>query len=182
MIRYANRCRDKVRQHQAINRSTALPAIGGVSMRALWPPFTGSGSWDDDNENNNSVVLALTLGEVTFLLTGDCEASNWDQIAGELAGLPGLSVFQVPHHGAFNGVFAGADATPWLDALPTGVRVAMSSHIRPHKHPAPEVVNELAARPVEVYRTDRHYHLTFSTDGTVDPVAGPNVDVSWSHI
>jgi beta-lactamase superfamily II metal-dependent hydrolase len=125
------------------------------------------------------VVLALTLGQVTFLLTGDCEASNWPQIVGELPNLTGLAVFQSPHHGAVNGVFDGA-ATPWLDALPAGTRIAMSSHIRPHNHPAPEVVQELDNRGIEPFRTDRHYHVMFRTDGTLAGGA-PSVVTHYSH-
>jgi competence protein ComEC len=187
IIRYANRYPSKVAQHQAIDNTKVLPNLGDVQLRALWPPHTGNAPHDSNNENNNSVVLALTLGQVTFLLTGDCEAGNWPQIVGELPNLAGLAVFQSPHHGAVNGVFDGvvggnfANATtPWLDALPAGTRIAMSSHIRPHNHPAPEVVQELANRAIEPFRTDRHYHLMFRTDGTLTGGA-PSVVTHYSH-
>ena len=129
----------------------------------------------------NSIVLALTLGEVSFILSGDCEADNWDQITGDLPGLPGLAVFQAPHHGAVNGVFTDSGDTPWLDALPAGVRIAMSSHIRPYNHPAPGVIQKLDTRNIDPFRTDLHYHLTFSTDGSLDANGDPSVTAHWSH-
>jgi competence protein ComEC len=181
LIQYANKYPQKVNRHQAVDNTKLLPDLGEVGMKALWPPYTPSGVFDTNNENNNSIVLALTLGQVSFILSGDCEADNWDQITGGLPGLPGLAVFQTPHHGAVNGVFAENGDTPWLDALPGGTRIAMSSHIRPHNHPAPDVIQELANRNIEPFRTDLHYHLTFSTDGALDANGQPNVTAHWSH-
>ena len=181
VIRYANRYRSKVNRHQAIDNTKVLPDFGDVKLDVLWPPYTPDEPFDDNNENNNSVVLTLTLGDVTFLLAGDCEADNWPQITADLAQIPGLAVFQVPHHGAVNGVFDGHGDTPWLDVVPADIKLAMSSHIRPHNHPAPEVIDELQDRDIEPYRTDMHYHLTFTTEGKLDANGVPEVKVRWSH-
>src|SRR5580700_1802269 len=43
-----------------------------MSMQVLWP-IPGNVL---SNENDNSVVLALTLGNVSFVLTGDAEADG----------------------------------------------------------------------------------------------------------
>jgi len=180
VIRYANRYTQKVVQHQAIDNTKILPPFGDVQLQALWPPHTPGGAYDTNNENNNSVVLALRLNDVTFLLTGDCEATEWPQMLNELGQLQGLAVFQVPHHGAENGVFDNG-TTPWLDTLLANVRLIMSSHIRPHNHPAQRVIQELQNRAIDPFRTDQHYHLTFTTDGTLDPQGDPNVTAKWSH-
>lgn len=181
LLSYANRYPQIVSRHQAIDNSKVLPALGDVQLQALWPPHVPGGAFDPDNENNNSIVLALTLGQVTILLTGDCEASNWPSIVDELPHLPGLAVFQNPHHGAVNGLFNESGDTPWLDEITPAVRVAMSSHIRPHNHPAPEVVAELDNRSFEAFRTDEHYHLTFSTEGALDDEGNPRITATWSH-
>lgn len=162
---------------RAIFEQRELELAGGQ----LVPPETPSRVFETNNENNNSIMLALTLGQVSFILSGDCEADNWGQITGDLPGLPGLAVFQAPHHGAVNGDFADNGDTPWLDALPGGTRIAMSSHIRPHNHHAPDMIQELANRNIEPFRTDMHYHLTFSTDGALDANGQPNVTAHWSH-
>ena len=181
IIKYANQYQDKVNRHQAIDNSRVLPDLGNAHLSVLWPPYTSGGAFDPDKENNNSVVLALTLGAVSFLLTGDCEAENWHQIVANLPQIPGLAVFKVPHHGAVNGMFDPQGNAPWLDALPAGTRLAMSSHIRPHNHPAPQVIAKLQQRNIQPFRTDQHYHLTFTTDGTLDGNNAPNVKVQWSH-
>ncbi len=181
IIRYANRYPSKVARHQAINNTKEFPNLGDVQLRALWPPYTAVGPFDARNENNNSVVLVLTLGQVSLLLSGDCEAGNWDKIVLEFPQIAGLAVFQVPHHGAENGLFDAHNNTPWLDALPGGVQIAMSSHIRPHHHPDPRVIQKLQDRNIEPLRTDLHYHLEFTTDGTLDGNGSPTITRVWSH-
>jgi len=174
LLTFANRS-SRVRHHQAIDATKVLnPSIdfGRTSLDVLWPDHD---QIDASNENNNSVVLALTLGQVTFVLTGDAEAENWTMIAQRLPST--VRVFQVPHHGGRNGLFApGTDATPWLTRLAAATtRLALSSHIRPHGHPHPEVIQAIAQANFEAFRTDRHSHLTFGTDGTA-------VEVQYSHI
>jgi competence protein ComEC len=175
LLSYANRS-DRVQHHQSIDTTKVLdPSInfGPVSLAVLWPDHD---QVDTSNENNNSVVLAMTLGDVTLVMTGDAEAENWPTIAPRLPAT--LRVFQVPHHGGRNGLFDPADDSPWLDHLSSAAvppRMALSSHIRPHGHPHPDVVNALTGADFDVFRTDMQSHLTFSTDGTT-------VDVQYSHV
>ncbi len=169
LLNYANRS-SRVDHHEAVNHTKTLPAdFGGVTLEVLWPDYN---QIDQTNENNNSVVLAMTLGTVTFLLTGDSEAPNWVTISQRLPAT--VRVFQAPHHGARNGMFDGP-STPWLDQLPNTAAVAMSSHIRPYGHPHQDVIDEIAQRNLPRFRTDKDHHLTFTTDGT-------NVTVKYSHV
>jgi len=170
LLHYANRS-SNVAHHQAIDATKVLePNFGLVSLAALWPNHD---QVDAANENNNSVVLTLTLGNVSFVLTGDSEADNWPAINQRLPAT--VRVFQVPHHGGRNGVFDHSNGTPWVDHLAaTDPLIALSSHLRPHGHPHPDVVAELDGRGLQTFRTDLHYHLTFATDGT-------DVEVRYSH-
>jgi competence protein ComEC len=173
ILSYANRS-TRVQHHQAVDSSKdpdPMVNFGSVSLRFLWPD---DDQIDTSNENNNSVVLALTLGQVTFVLTGDAEADNWPTILPRLP--PTVKLFQVPHHGGRNGVFATNNTTPWLGQLVAGnTSLALSSHIRPHGHPHPDVVNAIGAANFTAFRTDTQSHLTFTTDGTT-------VDPQYSHV
>ncbi len=136
-------------------------------MELLWPPP----SVLNPNENNNSVVLAITLDQVTFVLTGDAEADVvWTQIASEIPLT--TKFFKVPHHGANNGTFTNGGETPWLSTLPSDARFGISSHVYPYAHPDGTVISALAGKTV--YQTDLHYHICVETDGV-------DVQVSYSH-
>jgi beta-lactamase superfamily II metal-dependent hydrolase len=158
----------QVSHHEALDTSKLLPQFGSAAMEALWP-MPGP---PDAEENNNSVVLAITLGDVTFLLTGDAEAEVvWKQISPQIPA--NTKFFKVPHHGARNGTFTSGNQTPWLNALSIDASVGISGHIHPHSHPDASVIAALVGRTI--YRTDLHYHVCVETDGV-------DVEVTYSHV
>jgi competence protein ComEC len=167
LLKYARRS-NQVATSESLDTSAVLPSFGGASMEILWP----EPGVLDQNENNNSVVLSITYGEVTFVLTGDAEADGvWTKIASKIP--KSTKFFKVPHHGATNGTFTYANTTPWLAALPKNTRLGISSHILPYSHPDQKVVNVLNG--LKLYRTDIHYHICVETDGI-------DVEVSYSHV
>lgn len=170
LLRYASRSQNtRVGQHDVIDTSKVLPSFGNASMQVLWPP---PGLFPA-NENNNSVVLAITLGNVSFVLTGDAEADGvWTHIASQIP--QNTRFFKVPHHGSDNGMFTATQSTPWLSNIPRNTELAISCHIRPFSHPDTRVVSKLKQRGF-AYRTDEHYHITVETDGKT-------VEVSYSHV
>lgn len=159
---------NRVANDEAIDTSKQLPQFGSASMEVLWPPPGALAT----NENNNSVVLAITLGEVTLVLTGDAEADVvWTQISSQIPS--STKFFKVPHHGARNGTFTSANLTPWLNGLPDDARLGISGHVHPHSHPDATVVAALSGKTT--YRTDLHYHVCVETNGV-------DVQVSYSHV
>src|SRR5262249_30413100 len=108
LIRFVTRS-PRVNHYQTIDSSLVLPQFGDATMEVWWPPPNVVSS----NENDNSVVLALALGGITFVVTGDAEADGvWTNIASRIA--PTTGFFKVPHHGARNGLFDATNHTPWL--------------------------------------------------------------------
>lgn len=168
LLRYANRYRHLIHAHQHLDDDRILPEINGASLEVLWPGMDAI----SDNENNNSVVLSLTLGDVSFVLTGDAEEEAWEHAANRIPA--GTRFFKVPHHGSVNGTFGANGSTPWFDACPDQAVLGISSHIRPHTHPDQEVLDLLDAHNRSYFRTDEHYHLKFTTDGH-------DVRVTYSH-
>jgi competence protein ComEC len=189
LIRWANtatRNNQKVIQNQAYLSQYQTVLLGPARIDVLWPPFVSPGvPWDRNDENNNSLVLALTLGQVRFLLTGDCIAANWDTTKTPHILLPANSrMVQHPHHGAKNGLFDANNHTPLLDQIlainqqrpaSDAVVMGLSCHVRPHHHPHPDVVKELDQKNVTAYRTDRNCHTTFRTDGST-------LEIHYSHV
>ncbi|MGE3517513.1 MAG: ComEC/Rec2 family competence protein [Vicinamibacterales bacterium] len=169
LIRFVNTA-PEVHAVDVIDSSKVLPRFGDVQMTVMWPPPNSVSA----NENDNSVVLALSLDQVTFVLTGDSEADGvWSTLSPSLPNA--TRVFKVPHHGAINGTFDSYGNTPWLSALPPRTHLAISCHKEPHQHPNATVVNALASSPSTLFRTDLHQHITFETDGV-------DVRVQFSHV
>jgi competence protein ComEC len=171
MVRYASRPGARLGATSPVSHGTSLGHIpfGPVSLEVLWP----DAGFSDADENNHSVVLALTLDKVSFVLTGDATADVWPNIVSRLPA--GTEVFQVPHHGARNGTFDSSGTTPWVSHFATGTapgRLAVSCHPRPHGHPHSNVVTALSGRfaspggSSEIRRTDLDYQLRFETDGS----------------
>lgn len=168
LIRYSNSS-NNVEHHQAVDSTKILPAIGDVSMEILWPPHD---QIDSRNENNNSIVLVLRLGNVSFILTGDAEEGVWQRIAPQIPN--DAQLFKVPHHGSINGTFDNSNNTPWLNNCPQNTLLAISSHVRPFGHPHRRVISLFNSRNRQYYRTDEHYHITFETNGN-------SVSAKYSH-
>ena len=158
LLSYARRS-SKVERHQAIDNSRALPDMGDVKLDVLWP-IAGHASAAD--ENNNSVVLTLTLGDQTFLLCGDAEKEVWQHIATQIP--PNTRFFKVPHHGSVNGSFDGSNPA-WLNQCPDQALLGISCHVGRFGHPHQQVIDLFENQSRTYRRTDRHYHLVFETDG-----------------
>lgn len=167
--------------HQYISRGNTLPALGPVTISVLWPP--PHAPWPKSNENDNSVVLSLTLDQVRLVLTGDCEVENWDTNKADFVQLPSnVRMVQIPHHGARNGLISASGKTPLLQEIASRnakhplatVMMGMSCHAHPHGHPHNDIIVELDRQGIDYYRSDEGYHLGFSTDGQ-------DVSVKWSR-
>lgn len=159
LLRFANRS-SNVQNHQAVDAKNTLSPLGDVELSILWPERDNINA---SNENNNSVVLQLRLNKVSFLLTGDAEKEVWARIASEIPS--DLAFFKVPHHGSANGTLDDNGDPVWLDDCPGDAVLGISSHVEPHEHPDEKVLKLFDQRSYEYYRTDRHYHVTFETDG-----------------
>lgn len=127
-----------------------------VTAEILWPvdPLMLDGS--TESHNDNSIVIRLTHGEVSFLITGDIEKPAEDALveADENETLS-ADVLVVPHHGSNSSSTAG-----FLDAVSPTVAIIPVGLDNQYGHPRDEAVQRLRFRSIRVYRTD--------LDGTVE--------------
>ncbi|NND34133.1 MAG: hypothetical protein HKN76_16215 [Saprospiraceae bacterium] len=145
--------------HQALDNNRIFPDFGDVSVQILWP----NEDEISDNENDNSIVLALTLHNQTCLLTGDAEEPVWEVIHNQI---PANTVFfKIPHHGSRNGSLRVQDQSgAWTGQVGNQVFLAMSTHNRPYNHPHQEVLDLLNAGGYTYSRTDDNYHIEVIVD------------------
>jgi competence protein ComEC len=131
----------------------------GVTMSVLHPPATLLESTDSDL-NNNSAVLRLSLGRVSFLLTGDIEWEAEFRLIAEGIELDG-TVLKVAHSGSYS------STTPEFLAVASPQLAVISVGDNPYGHPHNEVLERLEASLGEenVFRTDEQGTIEFITDG-----------------
>ena len=111
------------------------------------------------NLNNDSLVLRLSFGRRSFLLTGDIE----EPVENCLATLgPRLQsdVLKVAHHGSWT-----STSSFFLNRVNPVIAVISAGKVNPFGHPHPEVVGRLKARPLQLFRTDRQGAVTIRSDG-----------------
>lgn len=160
LLSYANHPRSKVGHVQVVDTHCILPDYWDIKMQLLWP---NAGCISSD-PNDNSIVLLLTLGKISFLLTGDIGEAAWASIT---PAIPRNTRFiKVPHHGAKNSVIGANGVAPWLTKCTRWTRLGISCHVRPHSHPHPDAIQEIENRRLKYYRTDIHHHITAETDGS----------------
>jgi len=132
----------------------------GIMIEVLNPPlklFQGT-SHDVDN---NGVVLRLSSGKVSFLLTADIRQEAELELIGQRANLRS-TVFKVAHHGSKTSTSA-----QFLAAVDPEVAVISAGADNPFGHPNTEVVERLIERLSgdKVYMTYENGTIEFITDG-----------------
>lgn len=122
----------------------------GVAFRFLhagWP--------DRPNANNRSCVLLIDYGGDRVLLTGDIEREVEWRLAGKERVPAGLTLLQVPHHGA-----AGSSTPLWVERTRPELAVVSAAHRSRFEHPAPVVVERYRGAGAELLNTARDGAIT----------------------
>ncbi len=156
-------------------------AVGAVDVRVLHP---GPADWDRQRvRNDDSVTLAVTLGGVRVLLTGDIGEAVEPAVAASAAAAataapaPRLTVLKVAHHGS-----AGASSAPFLQGVQPAVALVSAGAGNPFGHPAAATLERLAQAGADLWRTDRDGEVTVRTDGRSVEVASYTGRRRWLHV
>ncbi|HEX2986009.1 MAG TPA: ComEC/Rec2 family competence protein [Caproiciproducens sp.] len=127
-------------------------SIGTAKVNVLGPVRAGNST------NNNSIVLKVTFGSTAFLLTGDAEKEEEEDILSSGADLRS-DVLKVGHHGS-----SKSTSTEFLNAVrPRFAAVSVAddtSHL-----PKDDTVKRLKTAGIKICRTDISGTLIFLSDG-----------------
>lgn len=118
-------------------------SMGYASCKVL-APFEVSQS----EENNNSVVLHITAGPTSFLMTGDAETAVEKQIASRYPDLR-ATILKVGHHGSKT-----STSRDFLTLLQPETAVISVGAGNSYGHPADDILTRLEDSGVKYYRTD----------------------------
>ncbi len=134
-------------------RTGAEFRVGGLVLRALWPPDPGAPS---DDPNLNAIVLLASYGETDVFLPADAES----EVTARLH-LPPVEVLKVAHHGSED---PGLDEE--LRVLRPRIAVISCGRGNEYGHPRAETLAALAGvRELALYRTDEDGRVVVESDG-----------------
>lgn len=131
--------------------------FGDVIVEVVYPSAT-----DDPNavsDNNHSIVLRITYGNRTFLLTGDIERQAELDILSS-GNMLIADVIKVPHHGSRT-----SSTGPFVDAVKAKYAIISVGRTSPFGHPHPEVIERWKAIGANVMTTGERGMISVSTDG-----------------
>lgn len=136
----------------------------GTYIEVFGPPTRGVPFAND--ENNHSLVLRLTYGQISFLFTGDIESEAENYLVAAYGSRLQSTVLKVPHHGSISS--STKDFIEAVDPMHAVIPVGRNRHGHPHQ----EVVQRYMTRGTNLLRTDLDGAVTFTSDGR---------SVSWMH-
>ncbi len=132
----------------------------GLMINVLNPRLPPrDGTWEDSD--NHGIVLQLSTGNLSFLLTGDIRQEAEFRLIASGIDL-GSTVLKIAHHGS------DTSSTPeFLAAVNPQVVVISVGGDNKYGLPDDEVLDRLKKKPGpgNIYRTDRQGTIDFITDG-----------------
>jgi competence protein ComEC len=131
--------------------------IGDASVEVLYPIPTSDA--DAPSDNNHSVVLRITYGLRSILLTGDIERAAESDLVSN-GGTLASDVVKVPHHGSRT-----SSIPEFIAATHPEYAVISVGRHSPFGHPHPDVVERWQAAGVHVLTTGENGMISISTDG-----------------
>lgn len=159
---FMNIIRENRIPHPEFKDMTIEHEINEVCLEILYPPkdFAEKGEKWRRKTNNNSLVVKVTFGEVSFLFPGDIEAKAEKELV-EMAGDKLKSVVLIaPHHGSKT-----SSSEAFLDAVDPEYVVISAGWNNRSRMPHWAVMKRYEERGYEIYRTDKDGAVSISTDG-----------------
>jgi beta-lactamase superfamily II metal-dependent hydrolase len=148
-----------VRQGDSINLDPT------VNIDVLNPPVNlldGGADNEAAEFNDNSVVLKLTYGEFSALLTGDMEERNEVRLVSENTTLLDADVLKAGHHGSRT-----SSSLSFLNAVMPEVVIISLGAGNTYGHPHQEALDRILAAGVEhLFRTDIDGTITLTVNGS----------------
>lgn len=152
----AERARSLGAGWRQLHEGQRLP-LGAAQLRVWHPPTP---TWERPRvRNDDSLVLEVRIGTVSFLLPGDIGHEVEAALAAR-AHEPRLWIVKMPHHGS-----AGSSSPRFVEALRPVVAISSAGRGNAYGHPAAEVVERYRRVGAAVFRTDHDGAIRVDTDG-----------------
>ena len=149
--------RDKNIKALKVRTGTAIPFDPAVKLEVLGPD---DALVNQDNTNDGSIMIKLTYGQTSFLLTGDAEFAENLSIL-RRGGDVRSTVLKLGHHGS-----STSTDENWLRAVQPQLGIISAGKDNPYGHPHAEVIRALNSLGIPYIRTDEHGTITVTSDGS----------------
>lgn len=130
--------------------------IGDVRMDILNPSLPPA----FEDSNNNSIVIRMEYGALSFLFTGDIEKEAEEALVSSGKGLRS-DVLKVSHHGSKT-----SSGEKFLESVRPAVAVIQAGRRNRYGHPHEEVLARIEALGAQILRTDTQGDIMVASDGT----------------
>ncbi|VTT85701.1 Competence-like protein [Halorubrum sp. DM2] len=151
---------DAVEEHDVTlyeTREGDTISFGEVDVGVLGPPEP---YLENEARNENSIVLKLTHGETSFLLSGDAEDDQEEYLVDTYGAELRSTVLKAGHHGS-----SSSSSEPFVDAVTPQAVVVSSAYDSQYGHPTDEVLQRFADRSIPTYWTATHGNIVLVSDG-----------------
>jgi competence protein ComEC len=112
-----------------------------------------------EDVNNQSIVMKLTYGNVSFLFTGDISEPSETRMIRSGLNMRSNVLF-VPHHGGFT-----SSTEPFIKHILPAIAVVSCGADNIYNVPHPDVLERFSALGTKIFRTDRNGAVSIVTDG-----------------
>lgn len=126
--------------------------LGQAKLELLWP----APGYQAEDANNISLVLRVTYGPYSFLLTGDAETPVEKEF---LSGAAPTTVLKAGHHGSKT-----SSSKALLDVLRPEYCVISVGAGNSYGHPSQQVLDRLEQMGCRIYRTDAQGTIVFRVE------------------
>jgi competence protein ComEC len=156
--------REKNITHRLISEKSGVTLISGTTL-SVFNPLNSIDVKNDlprkfDMTNNDSLVIKLTFGKVSFLLPGDISESSETRLVKSGRDIKS-QVMLVPHHGGFT-----SSTMPFLDKVQPEFAIVSCGSDNYFNDPHPDVLKRFSRIGTKILRTDINGAISVTTDGT----------------
>ncbi len=144
----------------SVHAGTFLMDSSNARFYAFYPLDVRTHAAADTASDNRCIVFKLQYGAVSFLFTGDADASAEAELVEAYGTMLRSSVLKAGHHGSNT-----SSTERFLEAVgPSAVVISVGRNNKFH-HPSPRVVERITARCGSPARTDEEGAVMYDTDG-----------------
>ena len=143
--------------------------LGSAEIRVLGPVM-----YDPGGDNDNSIVMKITYGSFSCILSGDAEASEENSVLRSNTDI-GADLYVVGHHGS-----ADSSSKEFVQSINPQYAFLSVGKDNPYGHPNPVTLDTLLENSIQLFRTDLQGEVTATSDGRSVSIDKPPVEITIS--